>query len=280
MVQVDVFWAYGMGSGFALAAARQLRTDERDREGLLTNRYFTGTLLYLALLFAPSGVWLLWAYPSWETMHAGDRGLPAWLVALFAATNVTQGALGFWVTERLLVHGRVRAAVAQLVCAYAGFFFILVHGWDGAGYRRFFSASPADLRAWGSVPAGRLVAHWLGSGVALTLYGMGLVLIPVLLYLTARWHAAGRGTAAGARYAAGRGAGAGARFAAATLGLIFGLGLGVAIAASVLVHLAGWVAGGVLAAGLLAAILLPRRGPAGWYGREAALTARPVPLAA
>ena len=109
---------------------------------------------------------------------------------------------------------------------------------------------------------------------------MGLVLIPVLLYLTARWHAAGRGPAAGARYNAGRGPAAGARFAAATLGLIFGLGLGVAIAASVLVHLAGWVAGGVLAAGLLAAILLPRRGPAGWYGREAALTGRPSLLGA
>ena len=259
MVQVDVFWAYGMGSGFALAAAQQLRTGPRDRGvPLLTNRYFTGTLLYLALLFAPSGVWLLWSYPSWETMHAGDRGLPAWLVALFAATNVTQGALGFWVTERLLVHGRVRAAVAQLVCAYAGFFFILVHGWDGAGYRRFFSATPDDLRAWATAPAGRLVTHWLGSGVGLTLYGMGLVLIPALLYLTARWHAAGRGT------------GTGVGFAAVTLGLIVGLGLGVAIAASVLVHLTGWAAGGVLAAGLLAAILVPRQGPAGWYGRRAA----------
>jgi hypothetical protein len=251
VVQVDVFWSYGMGSGFALAAANQLRarTDER----LLTTPYFTGTVLYLALLFAPSGVWLLWAYPSWETMHAGTRALPAWLVALFAVTNVTQGVLGFWVTRRLLVRGRIRAAVAQLLCAYAGFFFILVHGWDGTGYRRFFSATPTDLRAWSTGSVG----HWLGSGVAVTLYGMGLVLIPALLAITARWHAAGTGS------------GSGIGFAGATLGLIVGLGLGVAVVASVLVDTAGWVVGGLLAAGLLALILVPRKGPAAWYGRAA-----------
>ena len=86
MVQVDVFWAYGMGSGFALAAARQLRTDKRDREGLLTNRYFTGTLLYLALLFAPSGVWLLWAYPMRSTCARYSARVPAAVGASRATT--------------------------------------------------------------------------------------------------------------------------------------------------------------------------------------------------
>jgi hypothetical protein len=191
---------------------------------------------------------------------------------LFAATNVALGILGFRVTQRLLVRDRIRAAVAQLLCAYAGFFFILVHGWDGAGYRRFFSATPADLRAWGTAPAGRLVTHWLGSGVALTLYGMGLVMIPVLLVMTARWHAAGRRAGTGGRSAAAGPAGArsaGAQFAGATLGLILGLGLGLAVGASVLVHLTGWVTGGLLGAASLAGVLVPRHGPAAWYARRA-----------
>ena len=58
-----------------------------------------------AALFVPSGVWLLWRFPSWETMHAGDRSLPAWLVAAFVATNATQGVLGFLVGQVMKATG-------------------------------------------------------------------------------------------------------------------------------------------------------------------------------
>ena len=42
------------------------------------------------------GVYLLWAFPDWETMqvaHSHASLLP-WLVTVFAITNVTQGMLG------------------------------------------------------------------------------------------------------------------------------------------------------------------------------------------
>src|SRR6266542_2776013 len=119
MVQVDVFWSYGIGASFALAAAHQLREADRAAAGepaatgILSDRHLTATLLYLSALFVPSGAWLLWGFPSWETMHAADSTLPAWLVALFVATNTTQGVLGYLVTKRLLLRGRPRLAYLQ-----------------------------------------------------------------------------------------------------------------------------------------------------------------------
>jgi hypothetical protein len=269
MVQVDVFWSYGLGAGFALAAAHQLRQSApapapeiaapRPDWDLLGDRYLTATLLYLGALFAPSGAWLLWGFPSWETMHASQGDLPAWLVAAFVATNVTQGVLGFAVTRYLLRTGRSRLAYLQFVAAYFAMFFILVHGWDGTGYQRFFSATPADYEAWRAGATGlEPVREWLTSDVALTLYGMGAVLVPVLLVITARWHAAGvRATGTPTRHPA-------ATFTLLSLASIFGLGLGGAIAASALVHALGWALGAVVFAAVAAAAFVPRRGPAGW----------------
>jgi hypothetical protein len=263
MVQVDVFWSYGIGAGFALAAARQLRQaaaagGDGGDGGLLGDRYFTATLLYVGVLFAPSGVWLLWGFPSWETMHAGDRALPAWLVAAFALTNVTQGALGYAITKRLILRGRPRLAYAQFVAAYFGMFFLLVHGWDGTGYQRFFSASGAGFEQWGAGHPLEHVRAWLTSGVALTLAGMGIVLVPALLTMIARWYAEG------VRLAGGDAARAGARAVLLTLASIFGLALGGAVVASVLVHGAGWLPGGAAFAVVAGVALLPRRGPAAW----------------
>ncbi|MFB9321585.1 hypothetical protein, partial [Cryptosporangium minutisporangium] len=221
--------------------------------------YLLIAALYCAALFAPSGAWLLWGYPSWETMHVGDYDtIPAWLVALFAATNTTQGVLGYLVTRRLLRTGRLRLAAFQLVAAYFGMFFILVHGWDGRGYERFFSETRADFRTWDSRPVLTQVADWVGSGVALTLYGMGVVLLPVMFWLYVRWHRAGRRLV---------GQPAGAAPSWAFFGTVHALiwlgGLGVAIAASVLIHLLGWWIGGALAIALGVAIFLPARGPLG-----------------
>jgi hypothetical protein len=266
MVQVDVFWSYGMGASFALAAAHQLRAADRagagepaaTATGILSDRYLTATLLYLSALFVPSGAWLLWGFPSWETMHAADSTLPAWLVALFVATNTTQGVLGYVVTKRLLLRGRPRLAYLQVVLAYFAMFFILVHGWDGTGYRRFFSATRADYEQWGTSAPLDAVGAWLTSDVALTLYGMGIVLIPVLLATTARWHTAG------VRAAGGSTEHAAARFIAFSLASIFVLALGGAIAASVLVHTLGWAFGTLAFGAVAAAAVVPRRGPAGW----------------
>ncbi|MDP8257716.1 MAG: hypothetical protein P9M14_18370 [Candidatus Alcyoniella australis] len=190
MVQVDVFWSYAFGAGFAMAASRQLIYERRaqveadaPRRPLLENRFFTSSLLYLSLLFAPSGIVLLWAFPSWETMHVWDRDLWAWMVALFAITNITQGILGFWVTRKLLNAGRKYAAFLQMPLGYFLMFFILVHGWDGTGYMRFFSATDELFANWSlyNIPA------FFISDVAITLYLMGIVMLPVMFWMMGRW---------------------------------------------------------------------------------------------
>jgi hypothetical protein len=270
MVQVDVFWAYGLGAGFAVAASRQLRArqalraaDEHALEGaavpegarvphLWQTPWFVATLLFMALLFAPSGIYLLWEFPSWETMHAGDRSLPAWLVVAFAITNVTQGLLGFWVVERLLAYGRTYLAYLQPIAAYFGMFFILVHGWDGEGYQRFFSPTEADYLAWdGDWSA------FLTSDVALTLAGMGVVLLPVLFLIELRSMLGGY-RIGGAFTPDGRAPGALALLAL-KLACVFGVALGAAVGASLLVHALGWVLG-LLAFAVLASAALLRPG--------------------
>ena len=220
MVQVDVFWSYGLGASLAVANAHQLRARTADR---WSDPHLLRTLLFLALVFAPSGAYLLWAFPSWETMHAGGRDLPAWLVALFAATNVGLGLLGYLVVEHLVRRGRHRLAELQIVGAYFAMFFVLVHGWDGKGYQRFFSATHADFRAWSGDWQG-----WLTSEVAVTLYVMGLVLVPLLLWMWTRallegQRLEGRTDGPGAVALAGR-----------LLAIVFGAGLGLAV----LAHLA------------------------------------------
>ncbi|HKT01562.1 MAG TPA: hypothetical protein VJT31_18725 [Rugosimonospora sp.] len=191
MVQVDVFWSYGLGASFALAAAHQLKQRAERAASVLGDPYLAGATLYCATIFAPSGIWLLWAYPNWETMQVGSHTMPAWLVALFAITNTTQGILGYLVTRRLIITGRIRWAALQVAAGYFGMFFILVHGWDGTGYRRFFSTDKTDYRNWAARSTLSHAQHWATSGVALTLLAMGVVLIPAMFALMNRYHRAG-----------------------------------------------------------------------------------------
>jgi hypothetical protein len=246
MVQVDVFWSYGLGSSFALAASRQLADERRQGKTVWESPFFAKTLLFLAGLFAPSGAWLLWSFPSWETMHAGSRELPGWLVSAFAATNVTQGALGFAIVAALVAKKRLWTAWLHWFFAYFSMFFILVHGWDGKGYQRFFSYTRADFLAWHGD-----WTSWLTSPVALTLYGMGVVLVPTILYLMAAWITAAE--APGAR----RGKWP---VALLCLAMVFVCGLGSAILASLAIHALGWIAGPIGFAGGLWALALRRGG--------------------
>jgi hypothetical protein len=265
VVQVDVFWAYGIGASFAVAASHQLTTP--PRRALLQEPQAVSTLLYCGLLFAPSGAWLLWAFPSWETMQvaAGHSALPAWLVALFAVTNVSQGLLGFWVARRLIRGGRVYTAFLQAGLGYVAMFFILVHGWDGTGYRRFFSTNPGAFGQWQANEALPQIGRWLGSPVALTLYGMGAVLVPVMLALMVRSLREGQRVAGIHRSPAG--------LAVALVAGILGLALGTAVVASALVNLAGWWIGIPLAAAVTWLVVTRRRtGLAHLLFRRLALT--------
>jgi hypothetical protein len=260
MVQVDVFWSYAIGAGFAVAAGRQLKAQLHPEESpptaagdarpdLWTDPYLVRTLLFCALLFAPSGLYLLWNFPSWETMHAGDRSLPAWLVTVFAVTNVTQGLLGYLVVKTLIRRGRGYLGYLQLVAGYFAMFFILVFGWDGKGYQRFFSATQQDFATW----HGNWVA-FLTSDVAITLAVMGVVLLPPLLGWMVKWMLAGERLIGLPERPPFAGIG---RALALILGSVFVGGLGVAVLCALLINVLGVPVGGVASVALLVALFAP-----------------------
>ena len=263
MVQVDIFWAYAFGAGFALAAAHQLTREHRQATTWWQSRHFVVTLVFLALLFAPSGIYLLSAFPSWETMHVARtfEDLPAWLVTLFAITNVTQGILGYWVTRWCIVRRHTTAAVAQVALSYFGFFFVLVNGWDATGYRRLLSVEHDDVASWSWSRFG----DWLTSPVALTLLGMALPILPnalgLLVYRRGEGH---REAGCEPRFGPARGRGA---LLAVPVVLIFGFGFGLAV----LSHLAIVTVGPVLGLAATAAVwafCLSRRGPLSALGHQ------------
>jgi hypothetical protein len=260
MVQVDVFWSYGIGSSFALAAFRQLRKlkvenevrrwklgwskradlpgmvetaegmevipagsgDQGDidfqrivrqlqangfkageadlksikgiqkavkgwfeaNEDAFNNEYFLKNLLFLSLLFVPSGAVLLWSNPSWETMQVGKyETIPQWLVGIFSTTNVTQGLLGFFLTYRALMKGKYYQASMHTLLSYLGFFFILANGWDNKGYQRFFSKNREsfDDWSWGNI------VPWAFSDVSMILLTYGAAFLPLMYYWILDW---------------------------------------------------------------------------------------------
>jgi hypothetical protein len=256
VVQVDVFWSYAIGAGCGTAAARAAVAEPARR--LLDDRRFTATVLFLACVFVPSGLWLVWRFTGWETMHAaaGPGDLPGWLVATFALTNVTQGVLGYAVARRLWRAGHRYLSWLQMPLGYLAMFFVLVYGWDGTGYRRFFAPTDAAWRSGAFDPHG-----FLTSDVALTLYGMGAVLVPVLLWLQSGWWTAEVG---------GR-----PRIVALLLLTIFGLGLGTAILGAVALTMLGPVAGAAVYAALLAAVF-HRKGAAGLLSERFPGAAEPM----
>ena len=247
MVQVDVFWSYGIGAGLGLASAPGNGSRIRDlvKEGPAFH-----TLLFLAIVLAPAGFVSLWANPSWQTMHAGTRDLPPWMVALFAITNITQGLLGFWVARRLYAAGRPFGAYLQWVLGYFCFYFILVHGWDGTGYQRFLAPTRESLAGWTWGTA----RTWLTSDVALLLLVMLVVLVPWLLGLTVPW------LRAGARER-GREPPSPPVLALSVLCLLLVALPGLAVVSSLLVRWLGTVGGALATVALLAALCAPRAGP-------------------
>ncbi|MHB8895936.1 MAG: hypothetical protein ACYC99_12290 [Candidatus Geothermincolia bacterium] len=276
MVEVDVFWSYGLGASFALAAFRQIREIEADKEDVqelklnrgqlrdfkrlikeiergdsaFTNQYFLKTLLFLSLLFVPSGSNLLWSNPSWETMQVGSyEKIPGWLVSGFTITNVTQGILGYWVTRNLLLKGEYYKAAQQTIYAYLAFWFILVNGWDKTGYKRFFSK---DREAFDNWKPGN-VFGFLGSDVMRILLAYGAVFIPLMLYWMTRWLKEGYKGDPEAEWPEDEAEQMKEliKLNVHLLGIVLGWTLGLNIAAHLLIRWLGWTIGGTLATGLI-----------------------------
>jgi hypothetical protein len=178
MVQVDVFWSYGLGAGLALAEAGEIRKSASP----FRTEAFIWTLIWIGAIFAPSGLYLLWTNPAWETMFVARdySSLPPWLVMLFAATNLTQGILGFWITARAIQAGRMRRAIWQPLWSHLALLFILVFGWNGHGYERFFYAGTgAEWHAGVSYP----LAAFFQSEIFFALLKLGVLFIPTYVYL-------------------------------------------------------------------------------------------------
>jgi hypothetical protein len=258
MVEVDVFWSYALGAGAATAAGRQIKARWRAEVaaapiGRVTpdrwsDPYLVRTVLFAALLFAPSGLYLLWNFPSWETMHVGDRSMPAWLVCLFGITNVSQAILGYLVAKRLIARDRGYLGWLQTLGAYFGMFFILIHGWDGKGFQRFFSSTRADFLHW----RGDWTA-WLTSPVAVSLYVMGVIMLPVLIGGMERWSTEGERML-------GAGVARAPRWRAATVTFLFpffGAGIGLATVSTILLNTLGVIPGAVLVAAMIVALFAP-----------------------
>jgi vacuolar-type H+-ATPase subunit I/STV1 len=199
MVEVDVFWAYGFGASLGLGAGRQLRKLKKPFE----SRYFVWTLLFLSLIWAPTGMLLLLRNTSWETMQVAENleAIPIFLTLGFGITNITQGILGFWVALKLVQKERYYLANLNWMFGYFGMFFILVYGWDGLGYDRFFydRAMLPGSPAWtpGAATGGTLMGllqaelKFLTSSVALTLFIDGVYLIPPFAVLMLIWYVGG-----------------------------------------------------------------------------------------
>jgi hypothetical protein len=230
MVQVDVFWAYGWGASLAAAAGKPLLNRDRPFE----SKYFVGALLFLSLIWAPTGMLLLLRHPSWETMQAAEKlsSLSEWLILAFGVTNVTQGILGFFVGLKLLERGEDYLAQLNWLLGYFGMFFILLYGWDGLGYDRFlydrdmFVGSPAWTPGIATA-SGALGAffRFLGSSVARTLYIDGAYLLPPFFLLLITWNHEARKSRPGRLSSD---LPSGARLVRTYLGACLGFGLGSA----------------------------------------------------
>ena len=236
---MDVFWSFAIGAGFAATASRQLEKEDKPFE----HRSFIYNLLWLSIFFVPSGATLLWGFPAWETMQVGIyQTIPAWLVALFNGTNVTQGILGYWIAYWFIRNGKAYMANLMWIAGYFLMFFILVHGWDGTGYQRFFYCGTnwaGEFTPWvkGTFSFSTPFT-WLVSPVAITLDIMGVILILWMNMFIVEGDALEQ--TQGTTYEV-------QPLSPLMFAKVVLIGVvGAAIVASILIHLLGWVIGSVV----------------------------------
>ncbi len=182
MLQPDLFFSYGLASGLGIAAGRRLKKEEST----WVNKYFLATILWLSAFFVPQVLYLLWRFPAWETMFVAKdySDIPAWLVSLYPVAVIVMGALGFYVTHRLIKKGKMSAAVAQVAWSCAVATLLVFVGWDGTGYKRLlYTGTGAEWASGVAYP----LADFFKSPVMTTLLWLeAIVLIPYAI-LFIRW---------------------------------------------------------------------------------------------
>jgi len=140
------------------------------------------------MFFAPSGLYLLWQFPHWETMQVAwsHSDIPAWLVVLFGITNVTQGILGWYVGYRLIRKKALYGAHLNWIIAWVLFWSLLVMGWDTTGWQRFlYDPTENNMVPW--TPGTHMGFRFFLSNVWITLLVMGALFFPMIYPPIARW---------------------------------------------------------------------------------------------
>lgn len=185
MIQVDFFWAYAFGATFAFAACRQIKEETIK---WYESKYFTWTMFYLAIFFAPSGVWLLQNHTSWETMQFWNSyyDIPPLLVLIFSITNVLDGLIAYKVCHYFIKKGNYYYAGLQVILGYFIMFFILAHGWDGWGFDRFFYDRHMNNEIAWTAGSGDVLS-FLTTSIGITLLTMGVFILPPMFYFTVKW---------------------------------------------------------------------------------------------
>ena len=177
MVQVDVIWSYAFGASYAAASCQQL-AGEREA---FNNPVYMRLLVFLGVFFAPSGLYLLWQFPQWETMQVAREhaDLPPWLVTIFGVTNITQGILGYWIGWRFTRQRQFFKAHLNWMLSWVLFWFVLVNGWDTTGWQRFLYDRQLNGGELWSPGRHNDLAFFTGP-VFQSLFVMGVMFIPVL----------------------------------------------------------------------------------------------------
>ncbi|MEM2717535.1 MAG: hypothetical protein QW455_07925 [Archaeoglobaceae archaeon] len=178
MLQVDVFWVYGIGAMFATAAAKQLK----NSKSMLESKYFSVLLIYLSLIFVPEAIWLTWSFPHWESMHVYSSltDIPTPVVVTFIFLDFLIAMIGFWVAYKLIMAGREYLAHVQWFIGYLAFFFVLTNGWDCLAWQRFSWDPTVTGELW--APGKTMMLDFATSNVAMTLYAMAIpTLLPLLI---------------------------------------------------------------------------------------------------
>lgn len=279
-LQAALFWAYAIGATFAVSAARQLQfwrrwtvaSGQRGSApealpaamagrigGPTANPYLCLTVLFAAVLLVPTGLYLMWQNPSWQTMQVagGHSGLWPGFALLYAAGVVVAALLGFLIAQALVVGGLAYWGYLQTVGGYFLLFATLIHGWDGEGYRRVLTTGQRQFADWPKDSVVNRVLDFATSGTFLTLVVLGFAVITTMLVTEIGWLAEGWRLPGGdtdrkvPRIVAVVIAGAG----------VYALPFGGAVLASVLVRLLGWPLGLALFAVVAGLVLLPGRTP-------------------
>ena len=122
---------------------------------------------------------------------------------------------------------------------YFCMFFILVHGWDGTGYQRFLYSAKDWSGNYVPWTRGSYSLRWVYSPVAVTLYIMGVIMMPFLF----RWMFALMKEGYELSRAEDPEAESPLRLRPNIVLLVFGYTLGPVIVASLLIHWLGWIIG-------------------------------------